>query len=565
MNQQFKYAQYHKRLSELERKTRQLIESTGNMALSEQLANNLNENADRSQLKIAFVGQYSSGKSTIISALTGRDDIKIDSDVATDVVTEYEWNNIILMDTPGILAGKVEEHDQRTKEALHQCDLIVYVLTSKLFDDVVFNNFIDLAYNQHLADKILLVVNKMNMENGDFDQLADNYMQSILKIFAERGYKDIPFGIAFIDASDYIEGQSEQDYEFIQLSNFERFIGMLNDFVAKKGIIKKQFDTPVRILQSAVKDIAVAQVDSTLAEFYTQFEKRMRASLRSLQGQIRDRILNLDSTAMTEVINLANEIGSTDSTDWENQQGKLNDQIEKAIKDACNSIQDDIDKAYEELISEMEKFGNKDAIQRYEQQVDLKLQKTDISIEEKKSLEKQKKIMSWLKRGGEYVGSMTPGIDSVFKGISGASGSQLHKIVYNVGKFFGKNFRPWEAVSWASKIGKVAKFGIPVISCIFDIVSTEIEDHNAEKRRKQIVEERNRFITGYQSTINQIKKKIEESLASVTANYNNKIKEANDSKQEIIDLSKQSAQLSDSIKELEGEYVDFIEIIDEEA
>lgn len=44
------------------------------------------------------------------------------------------------MDTPGILAGKVEAHDERTKAALKECDLIFYVLTSQLFDDVVFNN-----------------------------------------------------------------------------------------------------------------------------------------------------------------------------------------------------------------------------------------------------------------------------------------------------------------------------------------------------------------------------------------------------------------------------------------
>ena len=64
----------------------------------------------------------------------------IDANIATDKATEYRWNNIILMDTPGILAGKVEAHDERTKAALKECDLIFYVLTSQLFDDVVFNN-----------------------------------------------------------------------------------------------------------------------------------------------------------------------------------------------------------------------------------------------------------------------------------------------------------------------------------------------------------------------------------------------------------------------------------------
>lgn len=64
---------------------------------------------------------------------------------------------------------------------------------------------------------------------------------------------------------------------------------------------------------------------------------------------------------------------------------------------------------------------------------------------------------------------MAPGVNGVFGGISNASGSQLHNIVLNVGHFFGKSFRPWEAVRWASNIAKVAKFGIPVVTAGIDI------------------------------------------------------------------------------------------------
>lgn len=46
------------------------------------------------------------------------------------------------------------------------------------------------------------------------------------------------FPIAFIDAADYMDGLDENDNEFVQLSNFEHFIDMLNVFVARKGMIK---------------------------------------------------------------------------------------------------------------------------------------------------------------------------------------------------------------------------------------------------------------------------------------------------------------------------------------
>jgi len=40
--------------------------------------------------------------------------IEIDADVATDVATEYRWNNILLVDTPGVGVGR-DLHDERVR------------------------------------------------------------------------------------------------------------------------------------------------------------------------------------------------------------------------------------------------------------------------------------------------------------------------------------------------------------------------------------------------------------------------------------------------------------------
>ena len=64
---------------------------------------------------------------------------------------------------------------------------------------------------------------------------------------------------------------------------------------------------------------------------------------------------------------------------------------------------------------------------------------------------------------------MAPNVTKLVGGISQASGSALHKMVLDVGHFFGKSFGPWQAVRWASNIAKVAKFGIPVVSAGIEI------------------------------------------------------------------------------------------------
>lgn len=564
MDQRLKYAAYQQRLETLKEKTKALLISTGNKELADLLNSELTNTKEREELRLAFVGQYSSGKSTIISALTGNKDIKIDANVATDVVSEYHWNNIVLLDTPGILAGKVEAHDQRTKEALEKSDLILYILTSQLFDNIVFNNFIDLAYNQRLADKMLIVINKMGMENGDFDELAENYTLSLTKIFAERGYDISTFPIAFIDANDYLEGIETNDDEFIEISRFEKFIEILNAFVSKKGLIKKQFDTPVRVLQSHLKNIAVSEADETLAEFYRQFEQKLGHSLTELKRDTNNVLQEFNSSIMNEVITLASSIGETSEEEWKQKQCELNKQLTQIIGNTSSNIETTISENYKRLMKEVNEFSNKDALVKYSQELDTRINQPNISIEEKNKIVNYKKTLNWLTEGAKSVSGLAPNVNDLLGGISAASGSKLHKIVLDVGHFFGKNFKPWQAVRWASNVAKVAKFGVPLVTMGIDIYMQYQNDKKENQRIQQIKSCKNQFITGYQKETNRLENEFKKYLNEVFGNYNEKRNEINRSKDEIIQISKRNDKISKSIKELEGEYVDFIEIIENE-
>ncbi len=562
MAQQFNYAVYQERLSRLEAKTRALLKETNNTELTCKMDSELAGLQDRKELRLAFVGQYSSGKSTIISALTGRKDIKIDANVATDHVSEYKWNNIVLMDTPGILAGKVESHDESTKAALKECDLIFYVLTSQLFDDVLFNNFIDLAYNQHFADKMFIVVNKMGMESGEFDQLVDNYTISLEKIFSERGYELKNFPLAFIDAADYMDGIDENDNEFVQLSNFEHFIDMLNVFVTRKGMIKKQFDTPVRVFQSYLKDIAVTAVDKTLSDIFNQFEQKLRHSLSDLKRDTRNDLSSFASMAMSKVISLSNDIGGIDENDWKYRQEALNSELQSIISNTSAKIEDTINSNYERLMNDVNDFCGKDSLVKYSGEIDMKLASPNISIEEQKNLSMQKKALDFLKRGGVQIGNMAPNVTKLAGGISQASGSALHKMVLDVGHFFGKSFGPWQAVRWASNIAKVAKFGIPVVSAGIEIWMQFREDSKENKRLEQIKSAKNQFVSTYQEEINKVAEQFEKYLLQVFGNYTNKLEEINHSKTELIEASNKNDITIKKISELDAEYADFIEAIE---
>lgn len=556
-----KIAELSKKLQELVKKTYDLLDRTGNENIKEALNKELSELKERIELKIAFVGQYSSGKSTIISALAGNRDIKIDANVATDVVSEYKWNNIVLMDTPGILAGKVEQHDQRTKDALKECDLIVYVLTSQLFDDVIFENFIDLAYTQKLNDKMLIAINKMSMEAGDFDTLRQNYLNSIHSIFKERGY-EFNFEVVFIDAADYIEGCTEQDDDFIQLSNFNSFISTLNSFVADKGLIKKQFDTPVRVLKGHVADIAVSQVDPNLKIQAEHFSSRIRKSMRDMERSLALKLNQFESDSISDSMNVSSKIGEISEAELKNEVNGHSRQIEDRTTELLTDIEEMVNQNYSDLMSEMENFGSRESLLLFEKNLDARINSPSISLEERKNLEKQKTFLNYLSEGGAKIAQMS-GVNSLNGGISQAAGSQAHTMIYNVGKFFGHKFKPWEAVKTASTLGKVAKFGIPVVTTLASIGLDFYTKNKEEKRAKEIVVAKNQLNADLRSKIKSIRCEIEKNFnLSVITNYKDKLEEVDRMKMEISNSMSKNENIKKALLELDAEYVDFIEIVE---
>ena len=123
----------------------------------------------KSKLEIAFIGEYSAGKSTIISALTRNDNIAIGADVTTDKVSIYKWGNVTLVDTPGIKAG-YEEHDKITLDYINKADLLVYVImASKGFTASTAADFKKLILDDNRVAKTMLVMNRSSEGNRKQD------------------------------------------------------------------------------------------------------------------------------------------------------------------------------------------------------------------------------------------------------------------------------------------------------------------------------------------------------------------------------------------------------------
>jgi len=163
----------------------------------EHLAVEVPDATDDAPTRIAFVGPYNAGKSSLISALTSDLSISRDSKPETAEVTYYDWNGFHLVDLPGWFSG-FEAHDETADDELRlHADLVAFCLTVELGDhntqDAIERVLGDLGF----ADRAVVIVNKSNSEDsGDGVILAE-----IAKRL--KGFPGVPRLLT--DAQDYLD------------------------------------------------------------------------------------------------------------------------------------------------------------------------------------------------------------------------------------------------------------------------------------------------------------------------------------------------------------------------
>lgn len=558
-----KYSNLSLKLDAIIQKTFSLLNEFEKNKALELLKSKLNANKERTELKVAFVGQYNAGKSSIISALTNRRDIKIDSNVATDVSCDYEWNNIKITDTPGILAGKIERHDKVTKEALSKTDLIVYVLTSQLFDDVIFENFIDLAYNQKQKDKILIAINKMSMEKGDFDTLTKNYRESIITAFQERGY-DFDFEIVFIDASDYMEGIDESEEDLILLSNFSNFIETLNSFIEAKGIIQKAFDTPIRIIKEELSQVAFDEADPNFNLVLNKYQSRLSKHKTEVIREAEYIFENLKTKITEEGYSLSSSVDQTTQEEFNLKQKKFNTLLETESTATMSQIENLINEKSKLLREEFEEIDADEDVSFYVGNLKKDFEQKKINPAfVSSSLDRKLSLIDTLKKGSVKLTGFS-GADKavgVFAKSGEISGSGGHALVKNIGSAIGFKFKPWQAVKITKNIGNVAKFAGPalaVLSVGVEIYGAVKEENELKKMAVSKSQMNESFFEIAKEVVSQIKEKFDD---YVKENIDKKINEFQEKKLEIIRFNDTNSKFQDAINKLDSDLIEFVEVI----
>lgn len=160
------------------------------------------------KINIVFVGQYSSGKSSLIKALTENENIKISASITTEKTEFYDWNDIIICDTPGIHTGIRPDHDEIAYDAISKANLVVFVITNELFDSQLIEIFKKLAIDLGKSHEMMLVVNKMGRhEKGNTREAQEIVFNEIKRMIVPILPEDLY--ISFLNIESIFEAKKK--------------------------------------------------------------------------------------------------------------------------------------------------------------------------------------------------------------------------------------------------------------------------------------------------------------------------------------------------------------------
>ncbi len=496
----FKIGEIESRIDSAKRRLIDLYIDNGYMDEAQALKTALSELGEQSQIRIVFIGQYTAGKSTIISALTSDNSIVIDSNIATDHASDYSWEDVILTDTPGLYTEN-PEHDNRTIDAIKKSDLIIYCITSDLFNQYAKADFENWAFNVGYSGKMFLVVNKMSKEAGEFDDLVESYTTTLNAALSPHSLSEFPN--SFIDAKDYKDGVKDEDKELIDLSHFEDFITKLNAFIRNKGLAGK-LDAPVQLLKDSIDDMNQKVLDDDKDRAYSALISRIERKIDIQRKQFSIDARNIIKKGLKPIkekgYELSRDIGVNDIEFSE-------DDFNDLVAETCKGINDELEQLCQ---TNMDRLNSEVEDVLYSQPANFFVNTISDSYQENKKLfEKQetrvariqfesiKNVVEGITGKTLRLSSNTTQSAGFLLKASEASGSAMHSAVLKIGHTIGVKFKPWQAVNIAKNIGNVAKFAGPVASVaglLFGVKETYDDHKRAKEIEKKQIEYRQYFV-----------------------------------------------------------------------
>lgn len=446
--------------------------------------------------RMVLTGQYSSGKSTLIKALTDEAaEVIIDSAVATDRVEVFDWDGLVdLVDTPGVQAG-LSEHDRLAEAALRAADLVLFAVTVDLFDDRLVEHLRHITEDLRKAPQLLIVITKGRSLHA-VEGVRDAAVRAALGAFSDQ------VAWAECDAKTYLDGLHESDplraTRRIQASGMTELKDAINQIARERGKLAR-FRVPLQQIALTAGEALAALTDDPNEEAVLTVLARQRRALTNRRGLL-DSALDREASefrsacirAVEALADTAESIEESENPDWsglEAASDTLNDQLSVANRrftDGMHAVVSSQLADFTSEVREIEASPYAHRLRELEVQGVVEAQEipADTGVAPDAGL-KQRRAPAWGPKAAEHLKSFQRSWGAG-DGLKQAAGSSGHQIVYKVGKIAGWKFEPWQAVRWANNIGKFAKAGafvLPVALEAYAVVSDERHEARVIKEK----------------------------------------------------------------------------------
>ncbi len=449
------------------------------------------ENVTDQKLKVALVGGFSEGKTSIAAAWIERLDesMKIAHQESSDEVKIYDIDNEMeLVDTPGLFGfekkehdnGKIERYKDITKKYVSEAHLILYALNpSNPIKDSHKDDLNWLFRTLNLLSRTIFVISRFDEEADIEDEEDCNKRFKIKKENIQKRLNDLislsekekeSLIIVAVAANPYdlgVEHWLKHKEEFQKLSH----IKTLQDATRKKI---KENGGKLTIIEEAKKSVIqdVIYRQMPLAKQEQQGIKREMEYLNKMIEKRREDLQNLNSEISQARINLKEFITMYFSGLSRQVSGTsletFNDFAMREIGDEGSNIETRVQNAFERetqgIFNEMAKIETGF--------------NADLSLFEKHAGTLGKIGINFLNKSGF---------------INATNIKLARDTIAAVGKFVGVDlafkFKPWGAVNLASSINK----GLPLIGLAFEVWDSWKESQKIEKLEKAKEEMKSNF------------------------------------------------------------------------
>ncbi len=346
------------------------------------------QSATDQKLRVALVGGFSEGKTSIAAAWIERLDksMKIDHQESSDAVKIYNIDNEIeLVDTPGLFgfkekiadsgkdSGKIERYKDITKKYVSEAHLILYVLNpSNPIKESHKDDLNWLFRMLNLLSRTIFVISRFDEEadiededdyNKRFKTKKENIQNRLNDLISLSEKEKESLSIVAVAANPFNEGLEywlEHKEEFQKLSH----IKTLQDATQKKI---KENGGKLTIIEEAkksvIQDVVCKQMPLAKKEqqnlkreleYLSKAMEKRRKELQNLKGEISQARINLKEFITRYFSDLIRQVAGTSLETF-------NDFLKKEIGDEGININTRVQNAFERetqgIFNEIAKIG----------------------------------------------------------------------------------------------------------------------------------------------------------------------------------------------------------------